>query len=265
MKIDLPSLARANGVRRKSVRLRPIRPTQVQSRDLYRVYLPAVSAWERLVSDRLMPEYARTIASIQTDSIIDLEAIIKFIEDAVSVVITTDVRSGMQRWLDNMTRWHYQRFVANLKYATDLELGMILNASGSPVTMQVFMARNTALIRDVSDQLRGRVSDIVFRNVPLRTPIREVAKEISEATGLARKRSMRIAMDQTQKISASLDRERMLSIGITQFEWVHSGKAHPRPEHLARNGKVYDWSSEIARTDPPGHAPFCGCKARGIL
>lgn len=261
MKFSLPDIPK----RRKPRLMRVITPTQVQTQDLYRVYLPAVTKWETEISAKLMPEYSRTVSGLATDSIIDLEAIIRFIEDAVSVVITTEVRSGLERWLDNMTRWHYNKFVASLKYATDLDLSMILNASGSPVTVQDFMARNTALIRDVSDQLRGRVADIVFRNVSLRTPIRDVAREISEATGLARKRSMRIAMDQTQKISASLDRERMLSIGITQFEWVHSGKRHPRPEHLARNGKIFDWSSEVARTDPPGHAPFCGCKARGVL
>ena len=265
MRIDIAQLMRLNGVRRKRVVMRPIVPTQTQARDLYRVFLPVVTAWETGIRDRLMPEYERTISALRMDSVIDLEAIIRALEDIVGVLITTEMRAGISVWADREAEWHFQKFVANLKYVTNVDLKMFMGPAGSRVTMEDFLARNTALIRDVSDQMRGRVADIVYRNVQLRTPMREVAREISEVTGLGRKRAMRIAMDQTQKISAALDRDRMISIGIESFEWQHSGKRHPREEHLIRDRKTYRWDSEVALTDPPGHAPFCGCRARGVI
>lgn len=265
MKIDLIGIARRNGFRRNWAVLRPINPTQTQAVELYRVFLPAVTAWETQVRDRLLPEYSRTLAQTANDSIIDMEAIIRFIEEYAAALIQTEIRSGILRWANDLAGWHFRRFVANVKYVTNVDLNTLIGPEGEQVTINDFLARNTALIRDVSDQTRGRVADIVFRNAQLRTPVRDVAREISEATGLARKRAMRIASDQANKLSASLDRERQLQVGIDKFRWKHSGKVHYRPEHLARNGDVFSWTSEVARTDPPGYAPFCGCKAEGVL
>lgn len=263
MKINALEIARRSGLRKNRVILRPITPTQVQARDLYRVFLPVVQAWEN-GTDRLMAEYSRAIA-MTSDSIIDLEAIIRFLQDQVAVLIETEVRNGIFRWADNLALWHFRRFVGNLKYATNVDFQTLIGPAGSQMTLEDFLARNAALIRDVSDQTRGKVADIVFRNLQLRTPARDVAKEITEATGLARKRALRIASDQTQKLSASLDRQRQLDVGITKFEWQHSSKVHYRPEHLVRDGKTFDWDSEVARNDPPGFQPFCGCKAKGVL
>lgn len=263
--INIAELARRAGNRRNRIVLRAISPTKTQADDLYRVFRPVTDTWDRECRLRLMPEYSRTLSQMQTDSIIDLEAIIRFIDDLVSGIIAAEISAGITRWSSRMSSWHLARFIANLKYATNVDLSTILGSSGSHETLRDFLARNTALIRDVSDQTRGRVSDIVFRNLQIRTPARDVAREISEATGLGRKRAMRIAADQTQKISASLDRQRMIDIGITKFEWLHSMKLHPRAEHVARNGEIFAWNSEVARTDPPGYAPFCGCKAKGVI
>lgn len=263
--IDIAELARQVGVRRKRIVLRAIKPTQMQARELARIYVQVPDEWARMARERLLSEYERTLSELQTDSVVGLEAIIKFIEDAVSIAIQVSVRNATFAWANSMAEWHFRRMVANLKYATNIDASTVLTVSGTQMTLDEFMARNVALIRDVSEQTRGRVADIVYRNLSLRTPIRDVAREISEATGLGRKRAIRIAMDQTQKLSAQLDRERMQQVGITEFEWQHSGKIHYRPEHLARDGKVFSWDSDVAKNDPPGAAPFCGCHARGVI
>lgn len=260
MKIDLASLARQSGIRRKTVILREIKPSQSQARGLYQVYRRVVTIWDDGVRNRILPEYSRTLAALATDSVVDLEAIIIAISEYAATV-----EISLSSWVTGMVRWHTQRIVSNMRYATNVDLSTIIGTADTAMTVEEFLARNTALIRAVSDQTRGRVSDIVFRNIGLRTPLRQVAKEIAEATGLARKRAMRIAMDQTQKLSASLDRDRQLQLGMEEFDWDHSGKAHPRPEHVARDKKRYRWDSEVGRTDPPGFAAFCGCKARGVL
>jgi SPP1 gp7 family putative phage head morphogenesis protein len=260
--IDLPALVKQSGVRRDNIVLRPINPTRVQATSLFRIYWAPLSVWAD--TGRLLTEYERSVAQIATDSPIDMEAIINAIAQAF-VIVEIQSRRRLEEWASNLTLWHLQKFVASLKYATNVELGSVLGTGSSGQTLAEFLARNTALIRDVSDQTRGRISDIVFRNLPLRTPLRDVAKEISEATRLAKKRSLRIAMDQTQKLGAALDRDRQLQVGITKFVWKHSGKEHYRPHHLARDGKTFDWNGEVARTDPPGFAPFCGCKAMGSI
>jgi len=92
-----------------------------------------------------------------------------------------------------------------------------------------------------------------------------VAEPRLHVAGLARKRALRVAIDQTVKLSAALDRQRQFELGFDSFRWSHSGKVHYRPEHLARDGKVFSWDSEVAKNDPPGFQPFCGCRAAAYL
>jgi len=72
-------------------------------------------------------------------------------------------------------------------------------------------------------------------------------------------------MDQATKLSGALDAERGIQIGAPGYDWDHSDKAHPRLEHVARDGKYFAFGSQVDREDPPGFAPFCGCKRRIVL
>lgn len=270
MRIDLASQAKAAGKRRKRIELREIVPTRAQVGDLARLYMPVVRIWALGARNRILPAYRRSLVEqqaydgLQRDRAGDVEVEIAAV-DAEAVRATFTFRGLFQVWAEALQLWHMRKVISDLRYATNVDLSTQLHAGDVAETMEDVLARNVALVRDVSDQARGRISDIVFRGLQNRTPTREVAKQINEAVGLGRDRALRIAQDQSSKLSAALDKDRQLQLGMTSFEWRHSGKRHYRPEHLARNGKVFSWSSEVARTDPPGFAPFCGCKAKGIL
>lgn len=260
MALDLKAILRQQG-RKRPLALRPITTTQAQQRALYRLYLPVVNVWVS-ATPRITDEYARSLSQMTLDSPADVaEEITATEEGAVRAVF--DFRAFFTEWAQALTLWHVDRIGQQLTYATGLELTQFLG----PVNLAVedYLERNTALIRDISDQARGRIADIVFRGLSNRTPTRDVAKEIAEATGLARKRALRVAIDQTVKLSAALDRQRQFELGFTSFVWNHSGKRHYRPEHLARDGKVFSWDSEVAKNDPPGFQPFCGCRAAAYL
>lgn len=268
--IDLARLAKAQGIRRPRIEAPQIEPTRAQEKDLARLYMRTVRVWVSEARERILPAYERSLAqqrandALTLDRAGDVEVEIKAVNnEAVRTVFT--FRGLFQAWAEAMQVWHMRRFVSSMRYATNVDLSTVMSAGDVEETMEDILARNVALIRDISDQTRGRISDIVFRGLQNRTPTREVAREIAKATGMARRRALNIAMDQTQKLSASLDRQRQLQVGMTKFEWRHSGKVHYRPEHKARNGKTFAWSSEVGRNDPPGQAPFCGCKAKGIL
>lgn len=268
--IDLARQAKAQGVRRKSIEAPKVEPTKAQEQDLARLYMRTVRIWVTGANERIKPAYGRALAeqrgsdALTLDRAGDVEVEIEAVNnEAVRSVFT--FRGLFQAWAESVQVWHMRRFISSLVYSTNVDLTTQMYAGDVEETMEDVLARNMALIRNVSDQTRGRISDIVFRGLQNRTPVREVAREIAKATGMARRRALNIAMDQTQKLSSSLDRQRQLQVGMTSFEWRHSGKVHYRPEHLARNGKVFNWNSGVGRNDPPGQAPFCGCKAKGIL
>jgi SPP1 gp7 family putative phage head morphogenesis protein len=132
-------------------------------------------------------------------------------------------------------------------------------------TLAATLAENVSLIRSLDDQMRTGVAGAVFRGLQNRSPARDVAREIRALTGVGTRRAELIAADQLQKLTSLLDEERQKQAGMGKFQWAHSRKKYPRPEHIVRDGKVYEWSSSVAKNDPPGRAIRCGCKARGVL
>jgi uncharacterized protein with gpF-like domain len=60
-------------------------------------------------------------------------------------------------------------------------------------------------------------------------------------------------------------------LGITEAIWVHSGAGkHPRPTHVAMNGKKYDvnkgmWDPAVKRWIFPGEEINCRCVSRSII
>ena len=85
----------------------------------------------------------------------------------------------------------------------------------------------------------------------------------NRAPRTGRARSQRIASDQLTKLNSSLASERRRQAGLDEWEWKSSHKLHFRPEHAARDGKVY--SDATAPNDLPGQLPFCGCRELAVL
>lgn len=257
MAIDLKAILRQQG-RKKPLTFRAIKTTQAQGRALYRLYTPVMDVWSE-GSTRILAEYARTVATYTGDSPADIEAEIAVVDEQ-AVRVTFDFRAFFQEWAQQLLRWHIERIGSQLTYATGIDLGTQLGPANE--TLEDYLARNTALIRDVSDQTRGRIADIVYRGVQQQTPTREIAKQINEAVGLGRKRSLRIAIDQTVKLSGALDALRARQLNADGYIWQHSGKLHYRPVHKERDGEYFAFGSEVDKTDPPGFPPFCGCVRR---
>lgn len=169
------------------------------------------------------------------------------------------------------------RWRRTVQAATSIDLATLIGPQDVRETLETVIARNVGLVRSVSDETRRRIADSVFRGLQARTPSRQVAKEISEAVGIERRRALRIAADQNVKMSSALNDERRRQAGIDSFLWRHSGKVHPRAAHVERDGKLYsedpgkvgtEYEGKLVRKVPedrPGQLPFCGCSARAVL
>jgi SPP1 gp7 family putative phage head morphogenesis protein len=147
--------------------------------------------------------------------------------------------------------------------ASKVDLSTMLGPEDVRETLEAVIESNAALVKDVSAQARNRMSDAVFRGLTERRPAREVAKDIRGAVTMGRDRSVRIASDQLTKATSALADERRREAGLDSWAWVSSHKKHPRPEHAARDGRVY--TDETAPTDLPGRLPFCGCRSRAVM
>lgn len=266
MKIPLRQMIRAKSPgRRRAVELRPIQPTATQAADLYReVYAPIVKAWEAALNP-ILAEYERSLPSpVIRDSVPDMEAAIDGAGDFLTRLILRLV-PNLREWSLRQERWQRRKWAGQVLTATGIEIDTMLSLGDVSETVEAFVARNVALMKDVSAQAQGRISEIVFRNFTEIRPVREVAKELREGVGMSKRRARNIAQDQTSKLSAALDQARQEQAGGEKFKWTHSRKLHPRKEHQARDGKVYEWTDPAIVDDKPGYAPFCGCRAAFVL
>lgn len=260
MKFDLARRARRNS--RKPVVLPPIFTTQALADDLAILYLRVVNTW-RDKTEAIVDSYDRTLGQLlQTDSVEETGGQIDEVAEAINRLVL-ELTPDLRRWAFRVEQWHRGKWARAVLSAVEVELSTLIGPEDVAETIEAVLRRNTSLIRDVGEQIRQRIADAVFRGFTARSPAREIAKEIREATSMGRARAIRIAADQTTKLSSALDAQRQRQAGLDHWKWRHSGKLHPRPEHVARDGKIY--TDKTAPEDEPGELPYCGCVRQGVL
>ena len=280
MQFSLKEMAmRANpGRRKRAVTIRDIAPPATFATNLFQsAYKPVVLLWTRY-AERIAAEYERSLSALTTDAPIDIQALLDEAgSDLERLFIILD--AALRDWTLRVETWQRGKWRGAVLSATGVDLQTVLGPEDMRETLEQTIAWNTSLVRDVSEQTRKRISDAVFSGLTERQPAREVAKTIREATGMARDRSQRIAADQLSKLSGALADERRREAGLTVWEWVHSGKRHPRSWHVQRGGHYYSddrarigaevdgkiVEAEPDRGDLPSRPPYCGCRARSVL
>lgn len=82
-----------------------------------------------------------------------------------------------------------------------------------------------------------------------------------------------VSLDQTRKVYNTVNKERMRSLGVRKFEWVHSGGSqHPREYHkYTLNGNIYEIDNppiideRTGERGYPGQLPYCRCTMRPVI
>lgn len=270
MPYSLSQMARRAG-KRRDITLRPIVPTASQATDLAAIMAPAWQTWQQNI-ERILAGYdpppLPTADALTLDTADQVQSAINSVASEFLTVLVARITPALRRWTITAELRHRSRWSAAVKAGTGVEIDMLLSAQEVSETLEVFMARNVALVRNISDQAQARISDAVFRGYQERRPVREVAKEIREATGMGRTRAVAVAADQSSKLSGALDTERMAGAGLDFAKWRHSAKRFPRQDHLARDGKIYniktgkerDGDGSVPADDRPGMRPWCGCR-----
>jgi len=106
---------------------------------------------------------------------------------------------------------------------------------------QAVLNENVALIRNIPEQYLTQLQGDVMRSVSLGRDLEQLNNALIQRYQIADRRAKLISRDQNNKATAIITKQRQLDLGLTQAIWRHStaGK-HPRPEHVAADGKRYD-------------------------
>jgi uncharacterized protein with gpF-like domain len=277
MRYDLAAIARrAKNQRRSSIPLRDIRPPSTFAGDLYRsAYAPVIANWNAAIP-AIMAEYERTIAESTTDSPADIEGKIDEAERSFQLLAIT-ITPRIERWALRVEAWFRGKWRGSVLSATSVDIGQLIGAVDVRKTLESTIAWNVSLVKDVGAEAQRRISAAVYDGLRSNKPAREVAKALREAVDLGRARSVRVASDQLAKVASALADERRREAGLYVWQWLHSGKRHPREDHKARDGKLYsDEAKAVGQVlngqtllappdDRPGQLPYCGCRSQAIL
>jgi len=261
MRYDLAALIRRQRKPRRAITFHPISAPAMFAGDLFAIYQPVVDEWARGI-DQIMSTYERALAQITTDSPADVGVEVGKVE-AVAATVILSVRARLERWAQRIEAWQRSKWRAAVQAAAGVDIGMLIGPGDARMTLEATVEANVALVRSVSDQTRDRITGAVVRGLQNRSASADVAKEIRESAGMARRRARNIAADQTVKITSQLNEERRRQAGIDKWKWVSSHKVHFRPEHAARDGQIYDDTELLG--DRPGMAPYCGCTSQAHL
>lgn len=280
MRYDLAAMASRQGLKRRETAFAPILTTSAQANDLAAISRRIIAPW--LDAKTAITEiYARELARrLQQDAIDELTSLLAALGAEVERLIL-DLTPSLKTWAFRVEGWHRGKWSRSVLAGTDVDISTLIGPADALEAIETFMARQTALIRNVSDEARSKIADIVYRGLQQRLPSRQVGKAITEALGLSRRRANRIAADQSTKLAAALDAQRQREAGLSEYRYRHSGKLHFRPQHKARDSRIFELNTNrevefkngkktytghvIEDGDAPGEPPFCGCVREGLL
>lgn len=174
-------------------------------------------------------------------------------------------------------------FAQSVRGQTERRLKEILRDSGVTVKftmtpelrdiMRAEIAENVSLIKSIPQQFHTQVEGLVMRSVATGRDLSTLTADLQERFGITERRAKKIALDQNNKATSAIRRERETAVGIEEGVWLHShaGKV-PRPTHLANHGKRfnlregwYDPDPKVRRNIWPGELITCRCTWRAVV
>lgn len=204
-------------------------------------------------------------------------------EDASPVkAIRKQLRELAARWIkrfDSAAPKIAEAYLKGSFKATDSAMRQALKSAGwsvefemTPAMREAFDAKlveNVGLIRSIPAEYLQQVEGIVMRSYAAGRDLETMTKALRRLYPAASNRAVLIARDQSNKANAVVTAARQTELGIVEAIWLHShGGKHPRPDHVAANGKRYKVAEGCLISGKyiyPGEEINCSCVARSVL
>ena len=158
----------------------------------------------------------------------------------------------------------------------DLSGGLSLKTTSlSPELVDILSAsvtENVSLIKTISSKYLSGVQGAVMRSITTGGGMEDLIPYLQRSKEITKRRAKMIAYDQTRKAFNSLNKGRMDTLGIKEYEWLHSGGSnHPRKDHIRMSGNIYSLDDppvidqRTGERGIPGQAPNCRCRMLPVI
>lgn len=261
------TLARTWGLARPRRRMpRQLRPSMIEAdyqRELVRLVDAARAAFRPLLEElpRLLEAAARERQDAgEADRIRELAAQAR---ESLQGAISMRALEDLARAVAGRTAIHQGSQLARQVRAA-LGIDVLATDRRLPAIMEGFVAENVALIKAIPQDVATRIEKVVTRGASSGHLWKDVAKEVEGSFGFGRQRAALIARDQVGKYYGQVNGARQRDLGVKRYIWRGVLDRRERPEHLAREGKIYSWDAPPAGGHP-GEAILCRCVSEPVL
>lgn len=267
----LPTFIKNQIIARGGVKPRRARPKKwLFPHGADREYLNAINdylkTYESLIEELLLPKlsFFKNEASVfdraDQDWAAQVEALL------TSIIIQFDNKKVPEqvmaaRAFQNASDFNRKQFLEVVKSA----IGVDIFASEPWITpvANSFVSQNVALIKSIPERLHLEVEGVVQRGLLSGERVETIQAEIKKRFQVAENRAELIARDQIGKINGQLTKLRQKEVGLERYVWRTSMDEAVRPEHAAREGKIFYWNNPPSDGNV-GEAINCRCYAEPI-
>lgn len=114
------------------------------------------------------------------------------------------------------------------------------------------------------ERFRMAVQGVVTEGLQRGANPRQVARELRDATGASKYRAGLIAANEVGNARAFAMQESQRDLGVSRYIWSATNDGRVRPEHAARDGKVFEWDKPPS-DGHPGQPIRCRCVALPVV
>ena len=186
-----------------------------------------------------------------------------------------------QRRFNSVSKELATRFVGKVNNTTSItfteaakKAGMTVKFTMTPLLQDAYSAaieENVGLIKSIASEHLAEVQGLVMRSVQAGRSMKELTDELVTRYGITRRRAALIARDQNNKATSVMNAAKQIELMGDDAEatWKHSAAGkHPRPEHVAANGKTYKVKQGMfleGKWTWPGREINCRCTSSLII
>ena len=223
-------------------------------------------------------EFFTQDASIAGTARIRLNKLLKSIEKLVSGKSETMVKR-MLRGTDQTSKSSLNQSLKELSGGMSIKTDF--KSTGTQEAITSSFNANIDLIKTMTGDYTGKIRGAVNRSIQggggLETLIPDIEKFLNKQAKQTLNKAKNVALDQTRKAYTAINKARMEKVGVSKFEWVHSGGGRePRPYHKTPfpnglNHGIFDINDppvidkKTGEHGLPGDAINCKCFMRPVI
>lgn len=133
-----------------------------------------------------------------------------------------------------------------------LSLNTGLITPGLEDVSKSIIAENVSLIKSIPQKYFTDVTGAVMRSISA-GGLFDLQPQIAKYDGMTQRRAQLIALDQTRKAYTLINVEKMKSLGLNKFQWMHTGGSQsPRHSHVKIDGMIFSYANIIAEQRAAG-------------